>query len=48
VRTGFNYLSVNARLLDDVDVFTLQVRRYDGRTEMPGGDVPPLHDPDSA
>jgi hypothetical protein len=44
IRTGFNYFSVNARLLDDVDVFTLEVRRYDGRTDMPGGDVPPLRD----
>jgi hypothetical protein len=44
-RTGFNYLSINARCLDDVDIFTLDIKRYDGRSDMPGGDVPPLIDP---
>ena len=43
-RTGADYLSINARCLDDVDIFTLEVVRYDGRTDMPGGDVPPLAD----
>lgn len=43
-RTGPEYLSINARCLDDVDIFTLEVVRYDGRTDMPGGDVPPLAD----
>lgn len=42
VRTGPNYLSINARCLDDMDIFTLQVRREDNRTRIPGGDVPPL------
>jgi hypothetical protein len=28
--------------LDDVDVFTLDVGRYDGRTDIPGGDNVPL------
>ena len=41
-RTGPDYLSLNARCLDDVDVFTLQTRRYDGRADMPGGPMPPL------
>ncbi|HEV2362603.1 MAG TPA: GFA family protein [Caulobacteraceae bacterium] len=41
-RTGPGYFSVNARCLDDVDVFTLDVTRYDGRREMPGGETPPL------
>jgi hypothetical protein len=41
-RTASNYFSINARCLDDTDIFTLKVRRYDGRTDMPGGDMPPL------
>jgi hypothetical protein len=44
LRSGPNYVSINARCLDDVDIFSLEVRRYDGRTDMPGGDVPPLAD----
>ncbi len=43
-RTGTSYFSLNARCLEDVDIFTLEVRRYDGRTDMPGGDMPPLVD----
>lgn len=45
-RTGPNYFSINARCLDDIDVFTLEVSRYDGRTDMAGGDMPPLADGD--
>jgi hypothetical protein len=42
-RTGpGGYFTLNARCLDDVDIFTLEVERYDGRREMPGGEVPPL------
>ena len=42
-RTGPNsYLTINARCLDDVDIHTLDVRRADNRTRIPGGDVPPL------
>jgi hypothetical protein len=41
-RTGTDYFSINARCLDDVDIFTLDVSRYDGRNDIPGGDVPPL------
>jgi hypothetical protein len=43
-RTGPNYLSINAGCLDDVDIFALKVKRGDGRTHMPGGDLPPLAD----
>lgn len=43
-RTGPNYFSINARCLDGVDVFTLEVARGDGRTRIPGGEVPPLVD----
>jgi hypothetical protein len=43
-RTGPNYLSINARCLDDVDIFTLEVARGDGRRTIPGGPVPPLAD----
>ncbi|HXQ11252.1 MAG TPA: GFA family protein [Caulobacteraceae bacterium] len=42
-RTGpDSYLSINARLIDDIDVHALKVSRYDGRSDIPGGDVPPL------
>lgn len=39
LRTGYpqDRVSVNARALDGVDVFTLRVRRFDGRHEMPPG-----------
>jgi hypothetical protein len=48
-RTGpDNYLSINARCLDDVDIFTLDISRGDGRTHIPGGDVPPLADTGSS
>ena len=44
-RTGpNNYVSINARCLDNIDIFTLKVRREDNRTRIPGGDVPPLAD----
>jgi hypothetical protein len=33
-------VSVNARCLDGVDVFTLAIARYDGRTDMPPGPLP--------
>jgi hypothetical protein len=39
LRTGYpgDVVSVNARCLDGIDVFTLNVRRYDGRNKMPPG-----------
>lgn len=38
LRNGYQgRLSVNARCLDGVDVFTLQATRYDGRNDMPPG-----------
>jgi hypothetical protein len=39
LRTGYKAggVSVNARCLDGIDIFTLRVRRYVGRTEMPPG-----------
>jgi hypothetical protein len=44
-RTGSdNYFTLNARCLDDVDIFTLAIERYDGRTDIPGGLPPPLGD----
>lgn len=44
-RTGpDNYFVINARCLDDVDIYTLEVGRGDGRAHIPGGDVPPLAD----
>jgi hypothetical protein len=36
MRTGYrDHLSVNARCIDGIDVFTLEARRYDGRKLMP-------------
>src|ERR1700689_231905 len=39
MRSGYpnGAVSINARCLDDVDVFTLAVRHYDGRHDMPPG-----------
>ena len=36
--TGYrDRISVNARCIEGIDVFTLKVERYDGRTLMPPG-----------
>ncbi len=42
LRTGWadGTVSVNARCIEGVDVFTLNVKRYDGRKEMPPGPLP--------
>jgi hypothetical protein len=38
MRTGYrDRISVNARCIEGIDVFTLQVKRYDGRNLMPPG-----------
>ena len=39
LRTGYpgDRISVNARCIDGIDVFTLTPRRYDGRHDMPPG-----------
>jgi hypothetical protein len=39
-----NYFTLNARCLDGVDIFTLDIERYDGLADMPGGLPPPLPD----
>lgn len=39
-----NYFSINARCLDGVDVFDLDIEDYDGLTKIPGGSLPPLPD----
>jgi len=40
MRTGYrDRISVNARCIEGIDVFTLEVERYDGRTLMPPGPV---------
>jgi hypothetical protein len=38
------YLVLNANCIDGIDPHTLKVERYDGLTDVPGGDVPPLHE----
>ena len=45
MRSGYkgDRVSINARCLDDVDVFTLPVRRYDGRNDMPPGPLRKSH-----
>ena len=42
LRTGYpgERISVNARCIEGVDVFELEVKRYDGRTDMPPGPLP--------
>jgi hypothetical protein len=39
IRPGYpgDRVSVNARCIEGVDVFTLKIRRYDGRNDMPPG-----------
>ena len=38
LRTGYrDRIAVNARCLIGVDIFTLEVARYDGRNDMPPG-----------
>lgn len=42
LRTGYpnEVVSVNARCIEGIDVFALEVRRYDGRNDMPPGPLP--------
>jgi hypothetical protein len=42
VRTGYTggNVSINARCVEGIDVFALEVRRYDGRNHMPPGPLP--------
>jgi hypothetical protein len=42
LRTGYSddRVSLNARCLEGVDVFELEVERHDGRTHMPPGPLP--------
>jgi hypothetical protein len=38
MRTGYrDRIAVNARCIEGIDIFTLKVARYDGRTLMPPG-----------
>ena len=47
-RTWKDNISVNARCLNDVDVFELKLKRFDGKCKLPGGAVPPFKDSASA
>jgi hypothetical protein len=42
MRTGYadQIIAINARCLNGVDVFELNVQRYDGSHEMPPGPLP--------
>lgn len=42
LRTGYpgERVSVNARCIEGIDVFALEIGRYDGRNEMPPGVLP--------
>jgi hypothetical protein len=44
MRTGYDngIVSLNARCLTGVDVFTFNVQRFDGRKEMPSGPYDPI------
>jgi hypothetical protein len=38
MRTGYrDHIAVNARCIKGIDIFTLEVKRYDGRNLMPPG-----------
>ena len=43
LRTGYKNqgVSVNARCIEGIDVFALDVKRYDGRNEIEPGPMPP-------
>ena len=43
-RTWNDSISVNARCIEDIDVFELETRRVDGKHNVPGGSVPPLEE----
>jgi hypothetical protein len=42
LRTGYpgGKVSINARCIEEIDVFALEVRRYDGRKDLPPGVLP--------
>ena len=42
LRTGYpdGMVSINARCIEEIDIFDLDVRRYDGRKDMPPGVLP--------
>ncbi|WP_268906753.1 hypothetical protein [Ensifer adhaerens] len=42
MRSGYpdNRISINARCIEGVDVFTLEIERYDGRNDMFPGPLP--------
>ena len=42
LRTGYadGKISINARCNEEIDVFSLEVRRYDGRKDIPPGVLP--------
>ncbi|SDA40720.1 hypothetical protein SAMN03159448_00299 [Sinorhizobium sp. NFACC03] len=42
MRGGYpdNKISINARCIEGVDVFTLEIERYDGRNDMFPGPLP--------
>ncbi|MGE6781143.1 hypothetical protein ACQKGL_01325 [Ensifer adhaerens] len=42
MRSGYpgNRISINARCVGNIDVFTLEIKRYDGRNEMFPGPLP--------
>ncbi len=41
-RSWKDRISVNARCIEDIDVFELETRQIDGKHNVPGGPVPPL------
>jgi hypothetical protein len=42
LRTGYSAekVSINARCIEGIDIFALEIGRYDGRSEMPPGVLP--------
>jgi hypothetical protein len=35
-------ITLNARCIEGIDIFDLDVENFDGKTKVPGGHVPPL------
>lgn len=42
MRSGYpgDRVSLNARCIENIDIFTLEIARYDGRNDMPPGPLP--------
>ena len=37
-----DFITLNARCIDGIDIFDMEIEEFDGKTKVPGGHVPPL------